>query len=150
MYPEDRVLVGVIKSKRDLNFAMLEHWYRIPQARMPLGIDVEYLAFFLSGRVFGSPSGAVKYYAQRLGVELVRRIDLIPAEATHPRANHLYYRVALGDIVERKPPIVNQTKQVVSFIYTSGIAFERAKQVRDLFFDPEGYRSDGLFKIKDT
>ena len=43
-YPDDRVLVGVIKRKTDLMIAKNEHWYRIPKAQMPRGVDVEYIA----------------------------------------------------------------------------------------------------------
>ena len=31
MLPEDSVLVGVINRKRDLVYALDQHWYRIPQ-----------------------------------------------------------------------------------------------------------------------
>ena len=35
MYPEDRVLVGVIRRQRDLRLARDEGWYRIPLAHWP-------------------------------------------------------------------------------------------------------------------
>lgn len=132
MYADDRVLVGVITTKRDLEFALQARWYRIPQKRMPLGVDVEYLAFFLNGRLLGKPQGAVTYYAARRGIELVRRCDLIP-DMAHERAQDIYYRIALDEVLARTPPIVNKTKQVVTFIHTTGEAFEQATQIADLY-----------------
>ncbi|MBN8639587.1 MAG: hypothetical protein J0M07_29995, partial [Anaerolineae bacterium] len=68
--------MGVIQTKRDLAFARDDHWYRIPQAQMPRGVTTEYLAFFLSGKVFGEKSKAIQYYAPMRGLELVYRKDL--------------------------------------------------------------------------
>ena len=65
MFPEDRVLVGVINRKRDLAIAQAEGWYRIPQRRMPRGVNAEYIAFFLS-RAFKAQNGGVYYYAERV------------------------------------------------------------------------------------
>lgn len=76
MYPEDRVLVGVVNTKRDFAFARDDHWYRIPQQRMPNGVHVEYIALFFSGAVFKEKSGGVHYFAQKRGVELAYRHQL--------------------------------------------------------------------------
>src|SRR5690606_29399689 len=113
--PEDSVLVGVINRKRDLVYARDYHWYRIPQARMPRGVTADYLAFFLS-RSFGDRNGAVHFYAERRGLELVRRRDLLPNEADNARADEVYYRVALSDLEPKTPPVVNTTKRTISFI----------------------------------
>ena len=71
MLPEDSVLVGVINRKRDLVYAQDQHWYRIPQERMPRGITADYVAFFLS-RSFGERNGAIHFYAgtQRAGTAI--------------------------------------------------------------------------------
>src|SRR4051812_24780388 len=100
MYPEDRVLIGVINRKRDLNTARDEHWYRIPRERMPRGVHVEYIAFFLSG-AFGERSGSICYYAERKGLELLYRRDLLPNEPNHKRADSVYYKVGLGDLMDK-------------------------------------------------
>lgn len=133
MYPEDRVLVGVINTKRDLKFARDAHWYRIPQGRMPRGISDEYLAFFLSGRVFKAQSGSIPYFARRQGVELARRKDLIPAQANHARAEDVYYKVNLGEMRQKSPPITNPTKRPVVFIHTTWDRFIKAEKIADLY-----------------
>ncbi len=143
MLPEDSVLVGVINRRRDLVYARDQHWYRIPQERMPRGITAAYLAFFLS-RSFGERNGAVHFYAENHGLELHYRRDLLPAEPDHPRANAVYYRVALGDMQSKAPPIVNNSKRTISFIYTTWDRFVHAKTIADLYSDNDSY-VDRLF-----
>lgn len=134
MYPEDRVLVGVINRKRDLVAARDEHWYRIPQARMDRRVNAEYLGFFLS-RGFGKLNGAVQYYAERRGLELATRADLLPDEASHKRAGEVYYKVSLGELVPKQPPIENPTRRPISFIFTTWDRFIHARVIRDLYSD---------------
>ena len=133
MYPEDRVLVGVIKSQRDLRLARAAGWYRIPLAQMPGGINAEYIAFFLSGAVFRELSGSIVYYARRTGVELAYRRDLLPDQPHHPRANQVYYRVALGQLQTKTPPVTNPTKRPVVFIHTTWDRFTAAVHIADLY-----------------
>jgi hypothetical protein len=132
MYPEDRVLVGVISSKRDLNLMLKERWYRIPHARAPRSIDAEYLAFYLSSGVY-EKNGAIHYFARRTGYELTRRRDLLPKQPTHPRANDLYYKLELGEVHEKVPPITNPTARAISFIYTTWDRFVSAATIADLY-----------------
>lgn len=143
MYPEDRVLVAVINRQRDFKFARDEHWYRIPQARMPRGIQADYLALYLSGIVKGEPSG-VYYYAKPIGIELHYRKDLLPAQPDHPRANEVYYRVALNPLKPKKPPILNPSRRPITFIHTTWDRFVHATQIRDLYSDAD-YYVDRLF-----
>lgn len=133
MYPDDRVLVGVVNRKRDFIHLRDDRWYRIPQARMKRGIHAEYLAFFLSGAVFKEQSGSVAYFARYRGLELVYRRDLLPAESEHPRAGEVYYKVQLDELREKIPPITNPGRRRVSFIYTTWDRFLQAQQISDLY-----------------
>ena len=56
---EDRVLVAAITRRKDLGLAREAHWYRIPLARMPLGVPAEYLAFFTAARVAGKDRSGI-------------------------------------------------------------------------------------------
>lgn len=132
MEPDDRVLVGVVKRKRDLRHARDDHWYRVPLARAPRGLDAEVVALFLS-RAFGERNGGIHFYAEWRGVELVRRIDLLPGEPGHPRARELYYRIALGELQELDPPILNLDRRLVSFIATTWDRFICARSVSGLY-----------------
>ncbi len=143
MFPEDRVLVGVINRKRDLSIAQAEGWYRIPQRRMPRGVNAEYIAFFLS-RAFKTQNGGVYYYAERKGLELAYRKELLPKEADHPRANEAYYKVQIGDLIEKQPPILNPTHRTISFIYTTWDRFVHAEKISDLY-SQDDYFVDRIF-----
>lgn len=132
MYPEDRVLVGVINRKRDFEYARRDHWYRIPQERMAHGVNAEYIAFYFS-RAFKERNGGIHFFAERRGLELVYRRDLMPNEADHPRANHVYYKVQLGDLIEKEPPVLNPTGRVIAFVYTTWDRFVHAQTISDLY-----------------
>lgn len=143
MLPEDSVLVGVINRRRDLVYARDQHWYRIPQDRMPRGITASYIAFFLS-RSFGERNGAIHFFAENHGLELHYRRDLLPNEPDHPRADETYYRVALGDVQPKLPPVVNNTRRTISFIYTTWDRFVLAKTIAELYSEND-YYVDRLF-----
>lgn len=138
VYPEDRVLVGVINRKRDFDRALNEHWYRIPQDNAPKGVHVDYIAFFFS-RSFKALNGGIHYYARRTGVELARRRELLPEEANHPRADRIYYKLQLGEICRKEPPVLNPTHRRVSFIYTTWDRFVEAKVLADLYSDADRF-----------
>jgi len=133
MFPEDRVLVGVINRKRDLKILQEQHWYRIPQKRQLRGVDAEYIAFFLSGKVFKEQSGGIHYYARVRGVELLYRRDLLPKQADHARADDIYYKVMVEPIHPKDPPVQNTSKRTIAFIRTTWDRFSRAKNVTDLY-----------------
>lgn len=138
MYPEDRVLVGVIKRKRDFDTLQREHWYRIPHKRAPQGIDAEYIAFFMS-RAFKAQNGGIHYYARRTGMELVRRRDLVPGEAEHPRADDWYHKLQIGELRPKEPPVLNSDRRAVSFIHTTWDRFEVARTIADLYSDADEF-----------
>jgi len=133
MYPDDRVLVGVIRRKRDLQVVQQQRWYRIPQAQMPHGVYAEYIAFFLSGAAFKDQRGGIHYYAARTGLELAYRRDLLPEEANHPRSGEVYYKVQLGELHPKTPPVLNPTGRAISFIYTTWDRFKDATEISDLY-----------------
>jgi len=133
MYPDDRVLVGAITRKKDLNHARDEGWYRIPQAKLPRGVHAEYLAFFLNRRVAGKPESGIYYYARRAGIELAYRRDLLPDEADHARAGDVYYKVQLTDWQAKTPPVLNPTRRSIAFIYTTWDRFVHAREIQDLY-----------------
>lgn len=147
MYPEDRVLVGVINREGDLELARREHWYRVPYGRAAGGIHAEYIAFYLS-RAFGELNGGIHYYARRTGVELVRRRDLLPDEPDHPRADALYYCLQLGELRRKDPPVLNPTRRAVAFILTTWDRFEQARELRDLYTNAEGFVDRAFYALE--
>ena len=131
MFADDRVLVGVLKRKKDLEIARLEGWYRIPSRQLPRGLNAEYIAFFLSGRAFSDAGGSIAYFARVTGLELARRKDLLPDEDR--RTEEIYYQVQFRDLLLKDPPIQNLPARSVSFIRTTWDRFIRAETIADLY-----------------
>jgi hypothetical protein len=132
MYPDDRVLIGVMPSPRDLELAREQHWYRVPVKHAPAGIHAEYVAFYFT-RTFGPDlRWAIHYYARRTGHELVRRVDLLPDQPDHPRAQERYYRLQLGPLRQKVPPITSAQGRRITFIHTTWEQFMAAKEIGDL------------------
>ncbi|MBN1121946.1 MAG: hypothetical protein JXJ17_12775 [Anaerolineae bacterium] len=133
MYPEDRVLVGVMPDPKDLERARDLHWYRVPQKHAPNGIHAEYVAFYFTRKFGEDLRWAIHNYARRTGHELVRRIDLLPGEPDHPRAQEQYYKLQLGPLREKIPPIVSLRWRRITFIQTTWDRFVSAREINDLF-----------------
>jgi hypothetical protein len=130
--PLDRVLVCVLNRRRDFEQVRDGRWYRIPQAEMMDGVHAEILAFFFS-RTFGDLNGAIHCYAAVTGVELAYREWLLPGETAHPHATSIYYRVALGPLQRKHPPVANLEKRPIAFIRTTWERFAPARAVSDLY-----------------
>lgn len=137
MYPDDRVLVGVVNRKKDFLIAQNDLWYRVPQTQMPHGVNAEYIALFLSGKTFKEKSGGVAYFARITGFELKRRKDLLPDE--DKRADEIYYQIQFKNLIEKDPPIVNQSKRSVVFVRTTWDRFISAKTIADLYSTADYY-----------
>lgn len=129
--PHDRVLICVINRQRDFDRLRTEHWYRIPQTQMLTGVHADILAFFTS-RAFGHLNGAVHFYAPITGIELSYRRWLLPDETAHARADERYYRVAVGPLQRKNPPLANTDQRTVAFIHTTWARFDSARALKDL------------------
>jgi len=137
MYPHDRVLVGVVNRKKDLLIAQNDHWYRVPQDQMPHGVNAEYIALFVSGKPFKEKSGSVAYFARITGFELARRKDLLPDEDKRP--DDVYYQIQFKSLIEKDPPIVNESKRSIAFVRTTWDRFISARTIADLYSKADYY-----------
>ncbi|MCX7838702.1 MAG: hypothetical protein N2559_04500 [Anaerolineae bacterium] len=132
MDADDVVLIALVKQPRDLEIARAEHWYRIPARHAPAQlVQARYLAFYLP-KAFGEHKWTIREYAPVRGHELVYRRDLLPNEATHPRADEPYYKLQLGPLIELPRPIVSRRGRRLVFIWTTGDKFSRAVELNDL------------------
>jgi hypothetical protein len=86
----DIVLIAVMNSPRDLEIARLLGWYRIPLRHAPKMPNVDYPAFYQTGR-FGAERSSIHHSARVRRHELVTRAELLADEADHPRAGEEYY-----------------------------------------------------------
>jgi hypothetical protein len=133
MYPEDRVLVGVMPEAHDFEIALDQHWYRIPVKHAPSGIHAEYVAFYFTSKFPEDLRWAIHFYARRTGHEMARRIDLFPDQPNHPRAQERYYRLQLGPLKQKQPPIPSLRWRRITFIQTTWERFVGAREINDLF-----------------
>lgn len=133
MNPDDVVLVALINTPRDLELATREHWYRIPTKHAPKFFSgAQYLAFYLP-RAFGARKWSIDTFAAVRGHELARRVDLIPQEPQHKHANELYYKLQLGEIQARVPPILSKRGRRALFLWTNWEKFSTAREWNDLY-----------------
>lgn len=144
MNPDDIVLVALVNHIRDLELAEKEHWYRIPERRAPKFFSgAQYVAFYLAS-AFGDRKWSICEYADVRGHELVKRRDLIPEEPDHERADDQYFKLQIGPLVKREPPIVSRRGRRILFLWTSWEKFSKAQEINDLF--QKGVAQDRLWR----
>jgi hypothetical protein len=137
IHPDDRVLVAVMNNEADWQRVQDQQWYRIPVKYAPEPVpNIDWLAFFFTA-AFAENRWAIHYYAPVKGHELLTRRDMLPAEAGHKHANRWYYRLDIGPVQHRLPPIVADRWRRVTFIFTTGDRFEAAVELKDLLKDTD-------------
>ena len=130
--PYTTVLVAIINNLRDFAIARDEHWYRIPLRHAPTrAINAPVLAFYQT-KVFGDEAWAINYWAEARRWDIVKRVDLLPQEASHPRAQEEYYRIELGKLKRLPRPIVSKKWRRITFIITTWERLMRAREVKEL------------------
>lgn len=137
----DRVLVAIMNTKRAFHIACDEGWYWIPKQHAPASTtDATVLAFYFT-RAFPKEHWAVHWYAEVRGHELTRRVDLFPDETEHRHALEHYYKVQIGPLIRREPPIPSLRWRRLTFIETTWDRFTAAEEVNDLYASG----ADGLY-----
>ena len=126
------VLVSVTIAPRDLAIAREQHWFRIPVKSLPTrAVNSPVLAFYQTS-AFGDQKWSINYWAFTTAWDTVPRIELLPLESAHPRANELYYKIRLGDLRVLPHPIVSRRWKRVTFIVTHWGRFETAYELNEL------------------
>lgn len=138
--PSALVLVAIINQPRDLEIARLLGWYRIPLARAPKVVAVDYLAFYQTA-AFGDEKWRIQTIAPVLGHELTTRAELLRDEADHPRASAMYYKLQLGPLQSLPRPILAKKWRRITFLYTTGEYLLNAETVNDLVMENEERQS---------
>jgi len=92
----------------------------------------------------------VHYYARCLGHELARRRDLLPDEPDHPRADKIYYKLQLGPMIKREPPIPSRRWRRVTFIHTTWDRFEAAEELNDLYAEGDEFVDRVYHALRDA
>ena len=134
--PTSLILVCLLPTPRDLEFARLLGWYRIPLRTAPKVVAVDYLAFYQPS-AFGDHSGQIEFIAQVKGHELTTRGELLKEEAHHPRAKEEYFKIQLGGLEKLNDPIHSDKWKRLTFLYTTGEYLLNAKLLNDLVVQSE-------------
>ncbi|MEK9180047.1 MAG: DUF559 domain-containing protein [Patescibacteria group bacterium] len=125
------VLVGVLKTKRDLDILLLEKWYRVPEKYAPTK-HFKYLAFY-EPATFDRRAKRIRYYARVLGYRMATRGDLLPGETGHPMAREPYLRFRIGKIKKLRHPIKNIVPRRISFGFTTLKRLLTSKNILELY-----------------
>ncbi|HCG76638.1 TPA: hypothetical protein DEW49_01850, partial [bacterium] len=131
---KERVLIGVVRRKKDLRIILKEHYYRIPLRRCPVQ-RFGYLAFYEVSRL-GEEGKSINYYARLKTKSEVRRIELLPDEPEHPRAEEIYHVYHLGRIQRTPKRIENRSRRRVSFGFTTREKLLHSEEISQLFDIP--------------
>lgn len=125
------VLVCVLKNKSDLRILLKEHWYRIPVAYLPRR-KFTHLAFYQPA-VFGNRGQRIQYYARASKRRIAKRIELLPKEKSHPRAQENYLKIELAWVKKLARPIKNIVPRRVSFGFTGLKSLLKAQDILELY-----------------
>ena len=145
---ESRVLVAYLPNVADLTRAEQDGWYRIRsrdtanRLRGGLG-SFEYLAFY-QPKNFGEEKYCVRRFARIRKLTQVPRIELIPHEPDHSRAQELYYKVDLGPVQVLDQPVVSDRARRILFVPTYWAKLRAAREFNELFVG--SYLEELLYK----
>ncbi|MCS6902890.1 MAG: endonuclease domain-containing protein [Candidatus Bipolaricaulota bacterium] len=136
-YASVSALVAIMNNKPDFVRARDEHWYRIPVRSAPPRVDFSQLArvAFYQTKVFEDEKWAVNYHAEVRDIDRVKRIELLPHERDHPRAQDEYYRLKLGDLERLAKPIPSRRWRRIVFIPTTTEKLFQAEEINDLYHE---------------
>jgi hypothetical protein len=126
------ILVAVLPSVRDYEIARLLGWYRIPLRMAPKIVAVDMLAFYQPGSFGIEHRWQIEHVAEVKGVELTTRAELLREERDHPRAKEEYYRLSIGPLQKLATPLPAEKWKRITFFYTLGDLFNRAREIKDL------------------
>jgi len=130
--PSALILVGILPERRDLKIARLLGWYRIPLRTAPKIVSVDVVAFYQTAAFGRKHQWCIESFAEVRGVEMTTRRELLKDEMNHPHAGEEYYKLSLGPVQLMGRPILAGRWKRITFLYTTGEYFYRAKTINDL------------------
>jgi very-short-patch-repair endonuclease len=129
-------LIGMVREKRDVMIARTEHWYRIPVKSAPEMVKfgaLTTLALYQT-KVFGDDKYTVRWWGDVERINIKKRVELLPEEAAHPRAEEQYYMIKMRKPLQELPkPIVSPIPRRNPFILTTRDRLFKALDFNDLF-----------------
>lgn len=131
------MLVAIMPSPRDMEIARVLGWYRIPFRFAPRIVQVDYLAFYQPSKFGKDHANCIEVFSEVRGIELVKRREIMRDEPDHPRADEEYYKIQVGQLEELDNPIVADKWKRITFLYTTGELFQKARIINDLVVKTE-------------
>jgi hypothetical protein len=131
------VLVGIVPSPRDVEIARVLGWYRIPLRFAPKVVEVDFVAFYQTAAFGVEHRWRIEAFVGVRGHELTTRAELFRDEPDHPRAGEEYYKLQLGPVKSLQQPILAGRWKRLTFLYTTGELFQKAKAIEDLVVHQE-------------
>jgi hypothetical protein len=129
----ERVLVAVMNNARDFAIVREQGWYRIPVKRAPKRVGADYLALYCTGAFPEELRHRVTFYAPIRAYRLTTRLELLPGESDHPRAQDRYFRIELGPLQRLDRPIGSQKLRRITFIATTLTRLLNADDITELW-----------------
>jgi hypothetical protein len=129
----ERVLVAVMNNPRDLAIARDKGWYRIPVRRAPRRVGADYLALYFTGAFPEGQRHRILFYAPIHAYRLATRVELLPDEPSHPRAQERYFKVEIGTLERLAQPVPSHKLRRVTFIATTLEKLLNAREINDLW-----------------
>jgi very-short-patch-repair endonuclease len=130
------VLVVLLPKPGDRQIAAEQGWYRIRPGRSvtQLGDLARFTELlFYQPDAFGPEGRMIEFRAHVSGYGKVRRIDLLPDEPEHPRAERLYHCFRLGALEPLGRPIRSRIGRRMLFVPTTRARVAGATDINDLF-----------------
>lgn len=133
--PLKDALVGMVLRKKDLQSAINQGWYRIPVRSAPEIVragTLKTLALYQT-KEFDDDKYSVRWWGNVNTIETKKRIDFLPDEPAHPRANLEYYIIRMDAMQQFSTPIVSRISRRNPFIVTTSDRLFAARDYNEIF-----------------
>lgn len=130
--PNNKVLVALLRDKKDFAILQTEGWYRIPVEHTPRRWPPDFIGFY-QPKSFGTDAFRIRYFGKVTRIDQVQRRELFPNEFVSVKANRLYYRIQFEPLKEHPRSIPCRLARKVVFIPTTWHKFIHADELNDLY-----------------
>jgi hypothetical protein len=132
MRPDDPVIVVFVPNPVDWAIARQKNWYRMPVQHGPAEISAKWIAFYFPG-AFGKKRRGIFSFARITGTEVVRRIDLLPEQPHHRRAQEPYHVISFERPMDLARPLRSENARRFVYTFTTVYRLGFADGVDELF-----------------
>lgn len=134
--PQKNTLIGMILRKQDLLTAQKESWYRIPvksASEVVKSGTLTTLALYQT-KAFDEEKYSVRWWGAVSKIDRTKRVELLPNEPAHPRANEEYFVVWVHAFEQLPKPVLSRIPRRNPFITTTDERLFAAKDYNDLLY----------------